>query len=168
MTATLVLNASYEPLEVVPARRAVVLVLGERAELVEAGDGVYRAASLSLPAPSVIRLLRYVSVPRRSLQLSRHNILARDQHRCAYCRRHASTIDHVVPKSRGGKHEWTNVVAACEDCNHAKADRTPAEAGLELHVTPYRPTGQEAWEIRHGRAPEAWGPYVPVKKTATV
>jgi 5-methylcytosine-specific restriction endonuclease McrA len=160
VTTTLVLNASFEPLDVVPARRAVVLVLADRAELVEAGAGSFRAASISMPSPSVIRLLRYVVTPHRTLQLSRRNVLARDEYRCAYCRRHARTVDHVVPRSRGGTNVWTNVVAACAECNQKKANRTPAEAGLTLHVTPHRPTGHEAWAIRHGEAVTAWAPYV--------
>src|SRR5436190_476279 len=111
MSGALVLNATYEPLCVVPLRRAVVLVMAEKAVLVEAGDGLVRSAHTSMPIPSVVRLSRYVRVPyRRDVPLTRRAVLDRDTHICAYCGSRAETIDHVRPRSRGGLHIWTNVV----------------------------------------------------------
>ena len=124
MAGSLVLNASYEPLGVVPLRRAVVLVLSEKAVVVESAGFVLHSEHRSLEAPSVVRLARYVRVPyRRRVPLSRRAVMDRDAHRCAYCAARADTIDHVLPRSRGGRHEWTNVVAACARCNHGKGDR---------------------------------------------
>lgn len=139
---TLVLNASYEPLAVVPVRRAVILVLTEKAVMEHADDDKpIRSASRQLPTPLVVRLLRFVRVPyRRKMPWSRSGVLERDNHRCGYCGSRASSIDHVVPTSRGGAvRSWRNTVAACLPCNQLKADRTPAEAGLRLSIEPYEP-----------------------------
>ena len=114
MGAALVLNATYEPLCVVPLRRAVVLVLAEKAVIVEACDDVMHSERLSLPVPTVVRLSRFVRVPyRREVPLTRRAVLERDAHACVYCGHRADTIDHVRPRSRGGSHVWTNVVSAC-------------------------------------------------------
>src|ERR1700761_4547370 len=140
MSGALVLNATYEPLCVVPLRRAVVLVLAEKATVIEVGGSVVRSAELALPAPSVVRLARYVRVPyRHQVPVSRRAIFQRDGHRCAYCTGRAETIDHVLPKSRGGLHEWGNVVAACARCNHRKADRLLSEIGWTLPFVPDAP-----------------------------
>ena len=154
MAEALVLNATYEPLCVVPLRRAVVLVLAEKAVIVEAGRTVMHSERLALPAPSVVRLSRYVRVPYRThVGLSRRAIFARDGGRCAYCKAAAETIDHVLPRSRGGRHAWENVVAACARCNHTKGDRTPAELGWRLHVNPVAPKGT-AWRVLGHRTPD--------------
>ncbi len=144
---TLVLNASYEPLAVVSVRRAVVLVLTEKAVMEHADDErPIRSASRQLPMPLVVRLLKFVRVPyRRKLPWSRKGVLDRDRHRCAYCAGKASTIDHIVPVSRGGGgRSWLNTVGACVPCNQAKANRTPAEAGMRLLVDPHEPKAQTA------------------------
>ncbi len=136
----LVLNASMEPLSVVEARRAVVLVLSDKADLVSANGHLFRSAQVSVPAPSVIRLRSYVHVPyRRRATLSRRGVFIRDGHTCQYCGRAAENVDHVVPRSRKGPHSWENVVAACRRCNSRKKDRTPAEAGMELRRRPFAP-----------------------------
>lgn len=144
---TLVLNASYEPLAVVSVRRAVVLVLTEKAvpEHVD-GERVFRSASREIPLPLVVRLLRFVRVPyRRRVPWSRRGVLERDRRRCAYCGGRASTVDHVQPVSRGGAaRSWLNTVAACPPCNQVKADRTPGEARMHLLVDPYEPKAQAA------------------------
>jgi len=142
MRSSLVLNAGYEPLSAVSAQRAVVLVLQDKA-LVEHAHPVFRvrAASVELPLPRVIRLRRYVRVPfRQRAPWSRRGVLVRDSHRCAYCGRRGTTVDHVQPRSRGGGDTWLNTVTACSSCNHRKADRTPEQAGMALLFTPFEPT----------------------------
>lgn len=144
---TLVLNASYEPLAVVSVRRAVVLVLTEKAVMEHADDDrLIRSASHELPTPLVVRLLKFVRVPyRRKVPWTRSGVLDRDGRRCAYCRGRADSIDHILPVSRGGaERSWRNTVAACVPCNQAKADRTPNEAGLTLLLEPYEPKVQTA------------------------
>jgi 5-methylcytosine-specific restriction endonuclease McrA len=154
-TATaLVLNATYEPLCVVPVRRAVVLVLTDKAVSVADGDGFLRSAEAAYAAPAVVRLTRFVRVPYRAqVALTRKAVFARDSGRCAYCGKGATTIDHVVPRSRGGRHSWDNVVAACSRCNHLKADRTLSDLGWRLRVPPTAPSGA-AWRVLGHRAPD--------------
>lgn len=137
----LLLNATFEPLAVVTAKRAVVLMLTGKAECVEAAAGVsFHSAHLTLPAPSVMRLSRYVRVPyRRAVPMTRSGVLRRDGRRCAYCAKRADTIDHVVPRSRGGTHTWENCVAACRACNSRKADRLLEELGWSLGFAPRPP-----------------------------
>lgn len=161
MSATLVLNATYEPLCVVPLKRAVVLVLAEKATVIEEGAGLLRSERHAMPVPSVVRLSHHVRVPyRRSVPLTRRGVLQRDQHRCAYCRARAETVDHVVPRSRGGRHEWGNVVAACKRCNHRKADRLLAELGWSLLHTPVAPVGTVALLVAYTRRDPSWEPYL--------
>lgn len=168
MSRALVLNASFEPLGVVPLRRAVVLVLKGRADIVEEeAERLVRSAARSMAAPLVVRLRTMVKVPyRATLPLTRRAVLARDQSTCAYCGKHGTSqslsIDHVIPRSRGGAHAWTNVVTACKACNHRKDDRTPAEAGLVLRFKPYAPSGHMAIVVLVGTVEEAWAPYLGV------
>jgi 5-methylcytosine-specific restriction endonuclease McrA len=140
----LVLNASYEPLQLVPVRRAVVLLLQEKAELVEATEQKLRARSIAFDVPIVIRLVRYIKIPRRlRLPCSRRGVLARDRETCQYCGsmpgRLQLTVDHVLPRSQGGQTTWENVVAACRDCNHRKGGRTPEQANMLLLSRPRQP-----------------------------
>ncbi|NGO73636.1 HNH endonuclease, partial [Streptomyces boncukensis] len=146
MRETLILNASFEPLSTVPLRRAVVLVMQDKAVVEQSHPGLrVRAAQFDLPVPQVIRLCRYVKVPfRQRASWSRRGVLVRDQHRCAYCGRRATTVDHVVPRSHGGRDTWLNTVAACTADNHRKADRTPAQAGMTLLRKPFEPTPSDA------------------------
>ena len=118
MRSALVLNATYEPLSIVPARRAACLVLADKADLVH-DDGTHiHSARLAIPSPTVIRLRYVVKVPyQREASLSRRAVFARDNHRCQYCGEHADSIDHIFPRSRGGLHVWENVAAACRPCN---------------------------------------------------
>lgn len=162
MSATLLLNASYEPLIVVPVQRAVALVLTGRAEVVDAdASRPLRSPSTVMPRPLVARLVRYVRVPRRSAAVvSRRGVLARDGARCAYCAAPASTVDHVVPRSRGGPHAWENVVAACRDCNARKDDRTLDELGWRLRVTPTRPLRRLPVPEASTTTEEAWRPWL--------
>ena len=156
---SLALNASYEPLTIVPARRAVRLVLDEKAEVLESDpDRVFRSASEHFPVPIVIRLVRFVHVPRRfRRQVTNTFLFARDGYRCQYCGRHRSelahrqflTRDHVQPLSQGGDNTWTNVVTACSACNNRKADRMPRQAGMRLLTRPGEPNYVHlVWAVR--------------------
>jgi len=159
---TLVLNASNEPLSVVSARRALVLLLRERADMVARSDRKWHAESDTFQVPSVVRLRRYVSVPyRRSVPLSRRAIFLRDENMCQYCGQHAENVDHVVPKVQGGTHRWDNVVAACRRCNTRKGGRTPDQAGLTLKRQP-TPPGRFDWvHVAAGGSPDhTWTPYL--------
>lgn len=161
MAGTLVLNASYEPLCVVATRRAVVLVLAEKAFVVEAGEGFLHSATSQIQIPRVVRLARYVRVPyRRQVPLTRRAVLARDAHRCVYCAVRADTIDHVVPRSRGGHNEWTNVVAACARCNHRKGDRLLSEIGWTLPRAPIQPSASVALVLGWAKRDPAWDRYL--------
>lgn len=159
--SALVLNATYEPLSIVSMRRAACLILADKADLVE-DDGTHmRAEKFALPAPLVIRLRYVVRVPyHRRTALSRRAVMARDGHRCQYCGATADSIDHVVPRSRGGAHEWENVTAACRPCNLRKRDRTPEEAGMPLARRPHVPR-ESAWiALAVNRVPDEWKPYL--------
>ena len=161
MRSALVLNATYEPLSVVPSRRAACLVLADKADLVEDDGTQLHSATLAIPNPLVIRLRYVVKVPyHRRTALSRRAIFMRDEHRCQYCGGHADSIDHVMPRSRGGEHIWENVAAACRPCNLAKRDRTPDEAGMRL-ARECRAPRATAWVVVSvNRVPEAWKPYL--------
>ena len=164
MRRVLLLNVTYEPLTTVGLRRAVCLVLGGKAEVVhdDVQGAVLHAASVALAAPSVIRLRRYVRVPYRNrVPLTRAALMRRDNYRCAYCGRRAETIDHVVPRSRGGAHAWENCVASCTICNHRKADRLLEELGWTLPVPPAVPRGAH-WRLvgaQHDGDPQ-WAAYL--------
>ncbi len=155
------LNATYEPLSVVPARRAACLVLADKADIV-ADDGTeLHSESLTLKSPLVIRLRYVVKVPyHRRTALSRRAVFARDDHRCQYCGETADSIDHIMPRSRGGQHTWENVAAACRPCNLRKRDRTPSEAEMYLARPAHAPK-ELAWVlISVNRVPEEWKPYL--------
>lgn len=161
MRAALVLNATYEPLSVVPARRAACLILLDKADLIADDGFVLHSPSISLPSPSVIRLRSLVRVPyQRRTSLSRRAVFARDDHRCQYCGMAADSIDHVVPRSRGGQHTWENVAAACRACNLRKRDRTPTEAGMPLARPPRAPREQAWIAVSVSRVPEEWKPFL--------
>jgi 5-methylcytosine-specific restriction endonuclease McrA len=161
MRSALVLNATFEPLSVVSARRAVCLVLAEKAEIVEDDGTEVRAASLVMRSPLVIRLNYVVRAPfRRRTALSRRAVFACDGYKCQYCGRPADSIDHVVPRSRGGEHVWENVAAACRTCNLHKRDRTPKEAGMMLAKAPHTPRDMAWITVSVVRVPEAWKQYL--------
>src|SRR3978361_1835467 len=141
----LVLNATYEPLCVVSQRRAIVLVLTAKAVVVEGGEGGLRSPTRRVDIPAVVRLSRFVRVPYRAdVPLTRKGVLARDGHRCAYCGAPATSLDHVIPRCRGGPPSWGDVVAPCARCNHTKADRSVADMGWRLRSLPRAPSGA-AW-----------------------
>ncbi len=160
----LLLNATFEPLTALPLRRAVVLVVCGKAEVVH-GDpagAVVHSSTSEVVVPSVIRLANYVRVPYRGrVPLTRAGLMHRDRYRCAYCGGRAETIDHVVPRSRGGPHSWTNCVACCARCNHRKADKLLSELGWRLRVVPNAPRGPH-WRLLAGvtEADPLWLPYL--------
>ena len=160
MRRTLLLNATFEPLCVVTLRRAVVLVLKGKAEIVARDVAEIHSARLNVPCPSVIRLVHYVRVPYRTrAPLSRRAVFARDEHRCQYCNRPAENIDHVIPRSRGGEHTWENVVASCRPCNARKENRFLHETDLRLRRTPVAP--HSSWVVTSGGPIDpAWQPYL--------
>jgi len=161
----LVLNATYEPLNVVSVKRAVVLLLKEKAQIVEATEAWVRAQNWAIPQPLVIRLVYYVRIPHRlSLPLGRRTVLARDGYTCQYCGARPDkselTLDHVVPRSRGGRSSWENVVTACTRGNQRKGRHTPEEAGMPLRVPPRRPRYIALTVLADARQHEVWNKYV--------
>lgn len=158
---TLVLNAGYEPLAVVSYKRALVLVLNEKATVIAADEqDLIHSATRCWARPSVIVLRNYVRIPGRQVPVSRRGVLRRDSQRCAYCGGSATTVDHVLPRSRGGSDSWENLVACCLRCNNVKSDRTPAEMGWRLRVRPKAPYGP-MWMVRGvDRAEPDWGEYL--------
>ena len=161
MSRALVLNATYEPLGVVSDRRALILVLNDRATVVEDSEQILHYTSGQIALPAVIRLHKFVKIPyRHAVPLSRRAIFARDGGRCVYCGSPATSIDHVIPRSRGGAHTWENVVSACHRCNHLKADKPLKELGWRLRHLPREPMGA-AWRVLGAtRAEAAWIPYL--------
>lgn len=163
MGQVLVLNASYEPLNITTWRRAMVMLLKGKAEGLEHDPG--RRLRSDTLLPTVIRLRHFVRVPYRPLPLTRRNVFQRDGHACQYCgfRGETLSIDHVVPRSRGGSDSWDNVTTACLPCNVRKGNRTPREAGMALAREPRRPPSSLSFEasrhIRSGRHHE-WAKYV--------
>jgi len=143
----LVLNASYQPLCVVSVRRALVLALKGKAEVIHSNGLVFHSEALEIAAPSVVRLNYFVKVPYRArASLSRRAVFVRDNYECQYCGRPADNVDHIVPRSRGGRHTWDNVVAACRPCNSRKENRSPAEVGLRLRHPP-TPPHESVWIV---------------------
>jgi 5-methylcytosine-specific restriction endonuclease McrA len=156
---SLVLNATLRPLAVVPARRAVVLVLKEKADIIESNGVVFHAERVEVPAPSVVRLRYFVHVPYRAgTALTRRAVFARDGWVCQYCGSTAENVDHVLPKSRGGLHAWDNVVAACRRCNSRKENRLAHEVGLTLRRNPFTP--KDGFRLSLGRLEPEWEAYL--------
>ena len=158
----LVLNATYEPLSIVSARRAVVLILRDKADMVEDAAEIWHAEARAFDVPSVVRLRNYVKVPyTRRVPLTRNAVFARDHHRCQYCRGPAESLDHVIPKAKGGEHTWENVVACCRRCNLRKGSRLPADVGFKLAKAPTTPTYQGWLYSTIGRVQDPrWEPYL--------
>ena len=158
----LVLNSTYEPVNVCSARRAVVLLLKGKAEVVDAGVGAMHSERASVFIPMVIKLLHYVRVPRAERRrLSRRAVLARDGFRCQYCGggKHL-TLDHVVPRSRGGMTSWDNVVTSCAPCNVRKGAYLPSEVGMTPSCRPRPPHASDFVLASQRVVPEAWMPYL--------
>jgi 5-methylcytosine-specific restriction endonuclease McrA len=160
----LVLNASYEPINVCTVRRATVLLLKQRAELLERSDELLHSERLDLERPVVIRLRTYVRIPRdvHRRKITRKAVLARDAWTCQYCgtKRSGLTVDHVIPRSRGGLSAWDNIVAACAPCNRRKGNRLPAEIEMHPASTPRAPSPNVFIRIAAPRIPDLWEPYL--------
>ncbi len=159
----LVLNQNYQPLNVCTVRRAIVLLDVGKAELLEDGRGQVRTTVAAFPIPSVIRLMYLIRRPMLRRRLSRREVFLRDNYTCLYCGRETRqlTLDHVMPRYRGGAHTWENVVSACIACNHRKAGRTPQEAGMQLprEILPPKPNPYAIFA--HGPIRDEWIKFVP-------
>ncbi len=171
MTSVLLLNASYEPLSVIPQRRAVSLMIRDRVDRASEESFVIKGIANEFYVPVVLRLRRYINVPRRGMRWTRQNVLRRDEYCCAYCgiqagvRHHGKviaakdfTVDHIIPRSRGGKSTWGNTVCACPQCNQRKGNHTPHEIGMSLRWEPKIP--RVDYLVASGNMPAAWKVYL--------
>ena len=159
----LLLNAGYEALTALTARRAVVMLLCGKADVVHDNPELHvmRSETQEVRVPSVIRLREYVHIPYRAkVPMTRAALMHRDGNRCGYCGVRATTIDHVVPRAKGGRHEWENVVAACRDCNVRKRDRLLHETSMTLLSTPMPPRGFSWISVVVGTVPDDWQEYL--------
>jgi len=158
----LVLNKDYQPLSVCSVHRSIKLLFLNKAEMLhDYPDKKLRTVSEEYSYPSVIRLHRYINIPYSKIVLTRHNILKRDAKTCQYCGSSRNlTIDHVLPRSRGGGDSWENLVAACDACNVNKGNRTPEEAGMRLKRKPFRPVHITFLQSILGGVEEDWKPYL--------
>lgn len=158
----LLLNQNYEPLTIVSAKKAIILVYLEKVEIIEKRDRLVHSQYRALPLPSIIRLVCYVCVPKKKVELTRRNIIKRDNYRCQYCAstRGPLTVDHVVPKTRGGVDNWENLVCACVTCNNKKGNRTPEQAHMPLLRRPKRPTYLFFIQNFLGSCEDTWKPYL--------
>jgi 5-methylcytosine-specific restriction endonuclease McrA len=166
MEHVLLLNITYEPLRIINWKKAITLLCLGKVEVIEEYGRDIHSVSFSIKLPSVVRLLKLVKRPKSPVKFSRQNIYARDRYRCQYCgRRHPTeelTYDHVLPKSRGGKTKWENIVTCCVACNRKKGGRTPPEASMRLVRKPVRPTWVPALRITVGfkEIPQTWRDYL--------
>jgi 5-methylcytosine-specific restriction endonuclease McrA len=164
--ATLILNASYEPLGTVGWETAVSMLYGDKATVVEEYDQVVRSAYLTMRIPAVVRLNSYVTKPIKNVKFSRANVYARDGYRCQYCGDKCATseltYDHVIPRAQGGTTVWENIVSCCYDCNSKKGGRTPAQARMKLSKQPVRPrlVPRMEFEFVGKSVPEQWRDYI--------
>jgi 5-methylcytosine-specific restriction endonuclease McrA len=160
----LVLNASYEPINVCTVRRAAVLILKQRAEILEHSERFLHAESLTLPRPVVIRLITYVRIPRDAhrRKITRRAVFARDRWTCQYCgqERGNLTVDHVIPRSKGGASSWDNIVTCCAPCNRRKGNRLPRQANMKLTSAPKAPSATIFIHVATPSIPAAWEQYL--------
>jgi 5-methylcytosine-specific restriction endonuclease McrA len=159
----LVLNANFEPINVCSMRRAIGLILAEKAALVVNGRGYIHTINQQLPRPSVIRLEHMIHRPRSRVKLTRREVFRRDNYTCQYCGRHDTplTVDHILPKHLGGQHIWTNVAAACPSCNHRKGGRRLEEVHMSLLHIPQEPPASAIYLYgRHLNENGEWEPYI--------
>src|SRR5579859_2693283 len=159
----LVLNATYEPVNVCTVRRAVVLLLKEKAELIERAERELHSAMTTIARPMVIRLISYVRIPRDThrRKITRRAVFARDDWTCQYCgSRSQLTVDHVVPRSKGGPSTWENIVASCAPCNRRKGDSLPRQAGMHLIRQPRTPSPHVFIQVASPTIPPVWRQYL--------
>src|SRR5262245_14276237 len=165
-TRTLLLTQGYEPIQIISWQRALTLLALDKVDVVDEYDTEIRAQSMIVRIPSIVRLRKAFPRSANPVKCSRVNIYARDGYRCQYCGRKCTidelTYDHVIPRSKGGRTTWENIVSACYLCNRRKANRTPAEAGMKLLAVPTRPTWMPSIQIRVSArsVPDAWRDYV--------
>ncbi|MGI8644524.1 MAG: HNH endonuclease [Thermomicrobiales bacterium] len=164
--AVLVLNQNYEPLNVCNARRAIVMVFDGKAEILEEYPFVVRSTRSIFPFPSVIRMTYLIRRPRPRVKLTRREIFIRDGYTCQYCGRngHNLTIDHFVPRSRGGGHTWENLVSACKSCNHRKGGKSPQQARMLLRTDPKEPRAGMYYTIERrldSAVTDSWWKFLP-------
>ena len=161
----LVLNMDYTPISVCSIQRAFLLIFLQKAELIkENQQKVIHTIDRFFPMPSVIKLKKYVQVPYKGVILNRENIFRRDGYQCQYCGTNKElTLDHVVPKAKGGDTSWGNLVTACKQCNSRKGDYSPGEAGLKLRVQPFRPSYVIFIRDLSGYSYKEWLPFLNVK-----
>lgn len=166
----LVLNQDYSPVTICSVQKAFLLVFLRKAELVSTSiSGKLRTVNLSFPLPAVVRLHRYVNMPYKGVMLTRQNVFKRDGHQCQYCgTRKELTIDHLIPRSKGGGSDWANLVTACKRCNARKGDYSPEEAGMKLARKPFKPTYIMFIRDFSGFVMEEWLPYLQSKKSEVV
>ena len=162
-SAVLVLDQDYHPLNICRARRAVVLTLKGKAHVLERESRETRSPSFSIALPLVIRLVYLVKRPQLQRKLTKREVFIRDCYTCQYCGKETRdlTLDHVIPRHLGGKHDWDNVVSACKACNHRKAGRSPREAGMKLIRRPSQPPPMRHYLIHLLAAPPEWEKYLP-------
>lgn len=173
MSHALILNASFEPLQIVPWQKAIQLLFQGKVEVVEESDQVVRTVRISIKVPAVLRLLKYIPQTKKTpfVRFSRTNVFLRDRFRCQYCgktcSKHQLTLDHVIPVSQGGAKSWKNIVTACIECNQRKGGRTPAQAGLKLVREPKHPTSLSGVKLHFGLRvmPEKWKIYLTFTKS---
>jgi len=168
MEMTLLLNSTYEPMRVISWKKAILLLVQDKVEVLQVHDREIRSVSISFKLPSVLRLLSFVHIKasQRVVKFSRSNIFTRDEHSCQYCGQHfkssALTFDHVIPIAKGGKKTWTNIVTACLPCNNRKSGRTPKEANMRLIKKPLKPRWHPTLTITIGlkKTPKNWRDYL--------
>jgi len=160
--AVLLLNSTYEPLNVINVKRALRLMMGRKAESVEADGLQVRSVSRTIPVPLVVRLAYYVRRPTQRVKFTKRTVLARDQHTCQYCgaQTRELTLDHVVPRAMGGETIWTNVVAACRKCNSEKGGRSLKESGLKIHRMPKEPRFLPYLRLVKSSYQKSWDKYL--------
>jgi 5-methylcytosine-specific restriction endonuclease McrA len=159
----LVLNATYEPINVCTVRRAVVLLLKDKAEIIEHADWSLHSATRSMSRPVVIRLVSYVRIPRDThrRKITRRAVFARDDWTCQYCGARSNlTVDHVVPRSKGGPSSWENIVASCAPCNRLKGNALPRQVGMRLFKQPRTPSPHVFIHVASPTIPVAWQQYL--------
>ncbi|GAB4239011.1 MAG: HNH endonuclease [Ekhidna sp.] len=168
MSAALVLNQDYTPLTVCTAERAFMLIYLQKAELIVAAkEKQLRSISNTFPFPSVVRITKYVNVPYKGVVMSRHNIFKRDGGKCQYCGTNKDlTLDHVIPRSKGGKSSWTNLVTACKNCNSKKGDYSLDRIGMKLINQPIKPSYAALLRMNHAVYREEWSAFLNPKRAS--
>lgn len=161
MERVLVLNSDYTPVNVTNISRAIKLIIKEKAEIVKEGTEILRSEKIFFKAPTIIRLLNYVKIKFFKVVLTKRNIMIRDGFKCVYCSDHRNlTLDHLIPKSRGGKNDWFNLVTCCDPCNKKKGDKTPEEANMTLLRKPNKPNYYTFLKMYLERGLSDWDPYL--------